>query len=62
MGPETDEMSVEFTRLTENDRLGGSSGNGDGATARISYSTRSKRSDMRSVSLLQEIATKQNIG
>lgn len=52
MGPETDEMSVEFTRLTDNDR--------SEATARISYSTRSKKltSDM---SLLQEIATKQNL-
>ncbi|KAJ6218525.1 hypothetical protein RDWZM_009682 [Blomia tropicalis] len=44
-----DEMAVEFTRLTDNDRLGE-------PTARISYSTRSKRS------LLEEIATKQNIG
>lgn len=52
MGPDTDEMSVEFTRLTESDRSEG--------TARISYATRSKKlaSEM---SLLQEIATKQNI-
>lgn len=57
MGPETDEMSVEFTRLTETT----TASSGDNATARISYSTRSKRLTGSDMSLLQEIATKQNL-
>lgn len=60
MGPETDEMSVEFTRLTET-TTASSASSGDNATARISYSTRSKRLTGSDMSLLQEIATKQNL-
>lgn len=59
-GSETDEMSVEFTRLTESSDRSGSSSYTEG-TARISYSTRSKRMAQSDMSLLQEIASKQNI-
>lgn len=52
MTADTDEMSVEFTRLTDNDLNDGQ--------ARINYSGRSKKPTCE-MSLLQELATKRNI-
>lgn len=55
-GSDTDEMSVEFTRLTDNDLNDGQ--------ARINYSGISRQQNQKpqyEMSLLQELATKRNI-